>query len=177
MDKVLQLRREEPQANSRSVIRLVKLWSLDESCLADDMAEVRTRLHQPAQSSDVGEQDQPDTRVGGDDQPVQGAVDGDHPVQGANVYEQAGCLTEAGSYRDDRKDCAIKVSFLGYFKKETNVHSPDPESRVTDCSPCDVSVLLVNSNELENIAEEVESQSEVDISSLYSIITSTGFML
>ena len=121
--------------------------------------------------------EQYNTRVGGDDQPVQGAVDGDHPVQGANIYEQAGCLTEAGTYSDNRKDCAIKVSFLGYFKKEANVHSPDPESKVTDCSPCDVSVLLVNSSELENITEEVESQSEVDISSLYSILTSTGFML
>ena len=174
---------KNPRLTDRSVRRLVKLWSLDESCLADDMAEVETRLHQPAHAEDVGEQDLPVVGAGGGDHLVQGAGDGVHPVQGANVNKQAGCSTETCAYSNDRKDCAVKVSFLGYYTKGTNVHSYDSESKswavnsVNAWSPCDVSALLVNSGEFEHIDDEVENQSEVDRSCLYSIITSTGFML
>ena len=69
------------------------------------------------------------------------------------------------------------MSLIGYY---TNICSGDSPVKKADSAlslPCDVSGLLVRTEDLQHGVDEQEDLQAVDESSLHSILTSTGFLL
>ena len=141
---------KNPRLTDRSVRRLVKLWSIDESSLAEDLAEVDRRLGKEIEGTaddgdPHGQVDQPDG--------VPLVLPGIH-----------------GHYQGN-------MSLIGYY---TNICSGDSPVKKADSAlslPCDVSGLLVRTEDLQHGVDEQEVLQAVDESSLHSILTSTGFLL
>ena len=192
-----------PQFTDRAVRKLVKLWSIDEVCLFDDLVELQRRL-------DVAE-----GRVDGDpaDGPGQGdeAVHGDDAGAVGNVSDRtaaASCLEMSGtevfhvvgtsdaSQASSVQYCGgcspIMTSTIGYCGSSAQagymagpsyVTLDDIELDLTAMAmPCDLTPLLVQHLALvEDQAEpgegDSEDQPDVNLDSLHNIIVSTGFVL
>ena len=142
---------KNPRLTDRAVRRLVKLWSMDEACLFDDMAEVERKLGQGIQ------------------------------VAGISQCTVAG----AASDDDEEGECITTATVLGYHSQLPPVYSAgvyltsdDLQLKLAALSDtCEVRPLLVHSAGSDPGEHREEDHLQVDRSSLYSIITSTGFML
>ena len=141
---------KNPRLTDRSVRRLVKLWSIDESSLAEDLAEVDRRLGKE----------------------VEGTADDGDPHGQVNQPDGVPLFLPDihGHYQGN-------MSLIGYY---TNICSDDSPVKKADSAlslPCDVSGLLVRTEDLQHDVDEQEDLQAVDESSLHSILTSTGFVL
>ena len=152
---------EAPRLTDRYVRRLVKLWSMDEACLFDDMAEVEKRLGQDNLAAG--------NAWCGTDLAVQCSV--------GDVFSQGG----------PARDCVTTATVLGYYNVYDAAIRAGQVFLTSDgvaldlaamsCS-CDLTPLHIQQGpgDAQNEDQDVDKQ-EVDLSSMYSILTSTGFML
>ena len=124
---------------------------MDEACLFDDMAEVERKLG-----------------------------------QGIQVAGSSQCTVAGAALDDDEAgECITTATVLGYHSQLPPVYSAgvyltsdDLQLKLAALSDtCEVRPLLVHSAESDPGEHREEDHLQVDRSSLYSIITSTGFML
>ena len=147
---------KNPRLTDRSVRRLVKLWSIDEACLFDDVSEVQKRLDQDGGEADISQ--------------TVGCCDADMAALNSGY--------------------SSNTIVLGYYSLSNASRQAGPKYWTTDevkldlasiSRSCEVTPLLAQQVDGGHGAplhqEQDEDQQEVDTTSLYSILTSTGFGL
>ena len=158
-----------PQLTDRSVRKLVKLWSLDDSCLFDDMSELQQRL---------------DAKQGGQQ------ADAAQPVQRAQVGDLPGESTSDNILLEE----VVAGSLSPMLGSVTGVHTSPTvgsvymtlDGSVLDLlamtTSCDLTPLVVGQQGLpegpaggidDDDAEECTGQ----LDTLHSVLVSTGFYL
>ena len=132
---------------------------MDEACLFDDLAEVEKRLGQ-------------------------GNLAAGTALSGADLAMQCSVGDEQGGLN---RDCVTTATVLGYHNVYDTALRAAPVYLTSDgvavdlaamsCS-CDLTPLHIQQGpgDVQSEEQDVDKQ-EVDLSSMYSIITSTGFVL
>ena len=177
-----------PQFTDRSVRKIVKLWSLDESCLFDDLGELQKRYDNRSVS---GEKDANDDKV---------EDDGVEAVTGMAQYQQAylsgecelSCFLASHNGLMIRGSPAVLSSVQGQYSgsaEARQMHGPtyttldgfklDLVALTMSCNLTSLTVQpigVIEEDQAHHHLVEQEKQA-VKLESLHEVIVSTGFYL
>ena len=184
---------KQPRLSDRSVRKLVKLWSIDEACLFDDLTELQRRVDNTAvDGQQVPQQEDHESDVPqGAPEPDndESTVDsvGTNGVQGNNCYSGTSASFAVGGY----SFCMTLTALAGYYAGSAIPRYIAGPTFITldGCKldlaavsvSCDLHPLVVQQVEASHddvpgqVDDEVDHASDLD--TLHKVMVSTGFYL
>ena len=162
-----------PRFTDRSARKLVKLWSLDESCLFDDLNELHQRLH----AKDAGQVDEAQLPVEPDQVPGVAAQHcGRAPRNEVGQEAVATSFSPLFSYIAGLCDESTLTNSSGEGPTYVTLDGVQLDMLAMTTS-CELASLRVRQQgHVEDLAEGVEEQVG-NLDTLHSVLVSTGFSL